>query len=349
MTAAPTRSYARLAVAVVITAVVVSASALSYSSLEATVTKTGTTTVFNTSTVISTSTIVKTLASTNSITTTSAGSYTSTIASTSDQSQAGQVSFYRTDGDWNFSVTLSSAVLQEGQPIDAYINVTNISGQTQTVHEVNPIINPVIYSENGTIVWAWDPPQINFITNVTSLPGTSDGPFVIPTSNLSPGEVYTLSIWPFIGPNVATCTTCNVNYEIGDSLMVNATISVTGTTSTWTECTISAEGSGFYVTVLPDSGQGIQGAQVTGTSSPCQQDIGAYVTNSTGSVLITPDIASYFLLSITYQSQNYTVKAPIEPMTTTYVTLRVPSGNVTICEVFEGGCQTSSEGVNCPG
>jgi hypothetical protein len=124
--------------------------------------------------------------------------------------------------------------------------------------------------------------------------------------------------------------------------------STTATTAS-TECTISGEGTGFYLTVLSDSGQPIQGARVTGTSSPCLQDIGTYVTNSTGSVLITPNIASYYQLSITYQGQSYTVKAPIEPMTTTYVTLRVPSGNVTISEVFEGGCQTNSEGVSCPG
>jgi hypothetical protein len=138
----------------------------------------------------------------------------------------------------------------------------------------------------------------------------------------------------------------------GQATELNFTVNPSGTTvtaSTSTECTISSEGSGFYVTVLTDAGQPIQGAQVTGTSSPCQQDIGTYVTNSTGSVLITPDIGSYYQLSITYQGNAYAVRAPIEPMTTTYVTLSIPSGNVTISEVFEGGCQTNSQGVSCPG
>jgi hypothetical protein len=142
--------------------------------------------------------------------------------------------------------------------------------------------------------------------------------------------------------------------EWGQAAILHFTVAPSGsttttTTSTSTECSISGEGTGFYVTVLSDSGQAVQGAQVTGTSSPCQQDIGTYVTNSTGSVLITPSIGSYFQLSIAYQGSNYTVKAPIAPMETTYVTLRVPSGNVTISEVFEGGCQTSSGGVSCPG
>lgn len=143
----------------------------------------------------------------------------------------------------------------------------------------------------------------------------------------------------------------------GQATELNFTVNPSGTTvtaSTSTECTISAEGTGFYVTVLSDSGQPVQGAQVTGTrvgvgGSTCQQDIGTYVTNSTGSVLITPNIGSYYELSITYQGNAYAVRAPIEPMTTTYVTLSIPSGNVTITEVFEGGCQTSSGGVTCPG
>jgi hypothetical protein len=129
----------------------------------------------------------------------------------------------------------------------------------------------------------------------------------------------------------------------------------TRSTTTSIDCVVSAEGSGFYVTVLSDTGQPIQGVQVSGSrvtqtnGGTCQQNIGTYLTNSTGSVLITPNIGSYYLLSMLYQGKNYTAKAPIEPMTTTYVTLKVPSGNVSITEVYEGGCQTNTEGVTCPG
>ena len=90
----------------------------------------------------------------------------------------------------------------------------------------------------------------------------------------------------------------------------------------------------------PSDGRGI------GT---CQQAIGTYSTNSTGSVLITPNIGSYYVLLVAYEGANYTINAPIKPMTTTYVTLNVPSGNVTITEVYEDGCQTSTGGVTCPG
>jgi hypothetical protein len=127
------------------------------------------------------------------------------------------------NGDWDFSVTFSSLTVPIGQPIDAYVNITNISGQTQRVHEVDPIVNPAVYSENGTEVWAWDPPQINGFYNITAGPGASAGPFVIPTSNLSAGQNYVLSIWPIIG----TSATGNADYQIGESLMINATISVT--------------------------------------------------------------------------------------------------------------------------
>ena len=147
-------------------------------------------------------------------------------------------------------------------------------------------------------------------------------------------------------PTLTLCHTTSTTYEGAPT---------NSSSTTTTQCTITAEGSGFYLTVLSDSGQPIQGARVTGTrvtevdSGTCQQAIGTYSTNSTGSVLITPNIGSYYVLSVMYEGANYTVNAPIRPMTTTYVTLNVPSGNVTISEVFEGGCQTSSGGVTCPG
>jgi hypothetical protein len=64
-------------------------------------------------------------------------------------------------------------------------------------------------------------------------------------------------------------------------------------------CAITAEGTGTYVTVTSDSGQPLQGVQVSGIrvtdveTQTCSQDIGTLVTNSTGSVLLSPNMASY--------------------------------------------------------
>jgi hypothetical protein len=147
---------------------------------------------------------------------------TSTSTSTNNQSQNGQVTFYRTNGDWNFSVTLSSLAVPEGQPIDVYVSITNISGQTQTIDEVEPIINPSVSYPNGTFVWAWDPPAINLIANITVESGISGGPFVIPTSNLLAGQSYKLNITPLIGAPISGSA-----YRIGESLALNVIISVT--------------------------------------------------------------------------------------------------------------------------
>jgi hypothetical protein len=126
------------------------------------------------------------------------------------------------------------------------------------------------------------------------------------------------------------------------------------TTSTSLSCTISAEGSGTYVTVESDTGQPIQGVQVSGiiatdlNGETCRQNIGIFLTNSTGTALITQTMGSYYLLSILYQDRNYTATAPILPMQSTYVTLKVPSGNVSISEISYGGCQRNSSGTVCP-
>jgi hypothetical protein len=185
-----------------------------------------TVTATSVTTATSTSISVTTQATTQ---TQSAGVTTSSVEAV--KGYAGQV-FYRSNNGWNFSVTLSSLVVTQGQTIEAYINLTNISGQTQKVHEVNPLINPVIYCKSGngycksgTQVWAWDPSEINFDTNVTAGSGVWDfsGPYPISTSNMSPdGLNYTLSIWPFIEPSA----TADGEYLLGQSLMINATISV---------------------------------------------------------------------------------------------------------------------------
>jgi hypothetical protein len=127
-------------------------------------------------------------------------------------------------------------------------------------------------------------------------------------------------------------------------------------TQTSAQCTISAEGTGFYVTVVTDSGLPVAGAQVSGSrvteygsGGTCEQSIGSQYTNSSGTVLITNDMGSYNALTVQYQGKNYAISAPIVPMETTYVTLKVPSGNYSISEVFEGGCAKTASGVTCPG
>lgn len=133
-------------------------------------------------------------------------------------------------------------------------------------------------------------------------------------------------------------------------------VKITGGNSTAeTTCTISAEGTGFYVTVLSDSGQPIQNAKVTGNrfaeidGGSCHESIGTYSTNSTGSVLITPNIGSYYQLSIVCQSKIYTANVFIESMTSTYVTISVPSGSVNIDQIPFGGCMRNANGTTCPG
>ena len=132
----------------------------------------------------------------------------------------------RSNGDWVFSIRLQSSLLAMGQQFALSYNLTNISGQPQTVHEVNPLINPTIYSANGTLVWAWNPPTENFITTIPSEAGNWTGPFDIPTSALSAGQKYVLSVYPLIGATTTSAMAVG-DYSIGESLMINATIGVT--------------------------------------------------------------------------------------------------------------------------
>jgi hypothetical protein len=158
--------------------------------------------------------------------------------------------------------------------------------------------------------------------------------------------------------------TVTMSQRIVTTLIVNTTIlqiqtqtsTYSTATSTSISCTISSEGTGFYVTVVTDTGQPIQGVQVSGTlvtqitnGGSCQRNIDIYLTNSTGSVLITGNTGSYYQLTILYQGKNYTAQAPIDPMASTYVDLKIPSGNVSITDIPYGGCLRNSTATICPG
>jgi len=126
--------------------------------------------------------------------------------------------------------------------------------------------------------------------------------------------------------------------------------------STSIACTVSAAGTGLYVTVESDDGHPISGIQVWGTAvidfsngESCEQDDGSLTTNSTGSIVFGADTGSYYLLSIFYEGMNYTASAPVYIMQTTYLILRIPSGNISVTEIPFGGCIRNSTETLCPG
>jgi hypothetical protein len=132
----------------------------------------------------------------------------------------------RSNGDWVFSIRLQNSLLAMGQEFALSYNLTNISGQPQTVDEVNPLVNPTIYSANGTVVWAWNPSQINYIATIPYKAGNWSSPLNIPTSALTAGQKYVVSVFPLIGAPTNNSHE-SVDFSIGESLMINTTISVT--------------------------------------------------------------------------------------------------------------------------
>jgi hypothetical protein len=148
-------------------------------------------------------------------------STTTTVTATPIQT----TSLSRSNGDWFFSIRLQNSLFAMGQGFALSYNLTNISGQPQRVHVVSPLVNPTIYSANGTIVWAWNPPTMNYITTIPYKAGNWSAPLDIPTSALSAGQKYVLSVFPFIGANTTSAVEVG-DYSIGQSLMINTTIAV---------------------------------------------------------------------------------------------------------------------------
>ena len=207
--------YTTLAAAIILAAVVISATifASPYPGRA-----TATATVVSTTTMIVSSTRTATLISTTTVTARS----TSTIGNITGR--PGPVTLYRTNGDWNFTVILNNTAVTKGHVIAALLNLTNISGQNQTVHVGGPLYNPTVYSQNGTIIWAANPSGVNLVTNWAYGPGRSQE-WDVPTSSLQSGQTYFLNVWPLIGTNTTQAISAG-QYLIGEDLMINATFTV---------------------------------------------------------------------------------------------------------------------------
>jgi hypothetical protein len=109
-------------------------------------------------------------------------------------------------------------MIRPGQNITIVFMLTNISNQTQKVDIDGPLVLPTIYTQSGTVVWAYQPPSYNEIENVTA-GQTISQELVLPTWMLGGGQSYTLSSYPGIG-------TPDFVVNIGPSLQLNQTITV---------------------------------------------------------------------------------------------------------------------------
>ncbi len=184
--------------------------------------------------------------------------------------------------------------------------------------------------------------------------GTALGSFAFPVTKT---ETTTQTISTTASTSATVTQTISVTTIVSQNVTQTETVNASSatTTSTSVVCSISAAGTGSYVTVESDAGQPLQGIQVSGTivtqisnEGNCQQNIGIFQTNSTGTALITQTSGSYYMLSILYQGRDYTATASIDPFQSTYVTLRVPSGNVSVSEIPYGGCLRNATATICP-
>jgi hypothetical protein len=136
-------------------------------------------------------------------------------------------------------------------------------------------------------------------------------------------------------------------------------VSTNTTTSTKVSCTVSGEGGPVYIQLengsSPLPGVAIdvvhRGPIVNG------QDCGtvslpALYTNSTGWVEIPGDNLPYagsFLISFVYSASDYNTTIPVQPVTTTYVYVSLPSGEVTTLNCVYDACPTMSDTMGMDG
>ena len=150
-----------------------------------------------------------------------------------------------------------------------------------------------------------------------------------------------------------TPTTTTIVSTTTATLQLSSTVSTNTTTSAVVSCTISGEGGPVYVQ-LENGSSPVQGVAIdvvhrgpTVNGQTCGTVyLPALYTNSTGWVEIPGDNLPYagsFLISLAYSASDYNSTVQIQPVTTTYVYISLPSGSVTTTNCVYDDCPTMSD------
>jgi hypothetical protein len=149
---------------------------------------------------------------------------------------------------------------------------------------------------------------------------------------LTPGSLPSL---PF-APGVYTI---GVADEWGQAVVLHVTVE-SSSVSTSVTCTISAEPTGFFLHLVPDSGVGVipglivRVTPIVECSGSTNADTSAemvYITNGSGWVVVSnpPVSGDYFLVyNFEFSGQIYSVTANWQPEQGTFTTVSLPSGSV---------------------
>lgn len=114
------------------------------------------------------------------------------------------VSAFRASNTWNFTVSINSSSVEQGQSLQLVARLTNISPTNQTIQNyIEPYINPEVRASNGisngTTIWAWNPPETLWSTWTIPSGQTLVQTVDIPTSELSIGQTYAIEVTPLSG------------------------------------------------------------------------------------------------------------------------------------------------------
>ena len=98
--------------------------------------------------------------------------------------------------DWAFVASIDSSNTELGQSIKLTANLTNTASSNQTIAPyVEPYVNPSVWAENGTEIWAWNPPQVNWVSMTIASGQTLSTNVIIPTTELRQGN-YLIEVTP---------------------------------------------------------------------------------------------------------------------------------------------------------
>jgi hypothetical protein len=268
-----TRSYKTLAAAIVVAAIITSATLFATLGSASKFTKTVPETVATTET----STLTPLISNTSSTKTTQTCTDIPNLGFLYCSSNPLRITeeFGDASASWNFTVSINSTWVTPNHPLllEASLTNTDVEGSNATISEfIEPFINPEVYNTNGTILWQWNPQQTTS-TDVT-FPGgqTISQSLDIPTAQLQAGQAYFLKVIPLSIslPTPQSNLADTFQFSVGTAVTLSTTSTVTITSATpatsTTACSLSTTCASF---TYGPTGQ-VQVLSVQATQQICQ-------------------------------------------------------------------------------
>ncbi len=240
-------------------------------------------------------------------------------------------------GAWNYTVTVNSTSVERGQTIQLVARLTNCEncGNITIGNFVEPFIDPVVYSTNGTMLWSWNPTETTYSNFVFPGGQTITQTVDIPTLSFQAGYNYQLTVVPaFVTIGEGNVNTVTLQFSVTPPANTTTSTSTATQTTTITSTAPCPSGATCASFAYTPTGQ-VQVLFVHATQFVCQ-NCGAVNGQSYLAFQVALENVGNSSIYIAGGTGELSVSIPANSSVIRAVSTEVCAGTFTIIELGQG-------------